>query len=123
MKYFDIFEKLYLIQNIPNLNLCCRFHDALCKINPLREPHLLSNPYELPCSDVACFDCINHHFNIFKRSFQCEKCKQEHKNEHEFQKLDDFKFRDFLNKDVISKLIDDNKISISQLGKLLIILD
>ena len=123
MKYFDFNKKLYLLQNIPNLNLGARFHDTLCKINPLREPHLLSNPYVLPCSDVACFDCINDHFNIFKRSFQCEKCKQEHKNEQEFQKFDDLKLRDFLNKDVISKLIDENKISISKLGKLLMILD
>ena len=120
MKYFDLNKKIYLLQNVPYLKLGSRVHDTLCKINPLREPHLLSNLYLLLCSDVACFDCINDRFNIFKSSFQCEKCKQEHKNE--LVKVDDLKLSEFINQDVIIKLMDENKISISQLGNFLMIL-
>ena len=76
MKYFDFKRKLYLLQNIPNLNFGSGVHDILCKINPSKEPHLLSNPYLLPCSGVACFDCINDRFNIFKRSFNVKNANK-----------------------------------------------
>ena len=81
IKYYDFNFKTYLVQNIPDLSLSLREGGVeFCKLNQYGKPHLLTNPYLLPCGNVACLDCIHRHYNIFKRSFQCIKCNQEHKN-------------------------------------------
>jgi hypothetical protein len=68
----------YFIQKIQiskalNLKDC----DAFCKLNLYKKPHLLFNPYFLPCGNIACLECIYHHDNNFKKTLKCEICNQE----------------------------------------------
>ena len=122
MSYTDFYERTYLIQNIPNLYLSSQVkHSAIsCKLNAFKESHLLLNPYSLPCGYLACLDCINNHFNIFKWSFKCEKCNQEHKFSKESEPLYYSNLNNFLNQDLLITMMNANNLLISQIGKLLI---
>ena len=115
-------ERTYVVLNIPKLYLDSRVgSDAFCKLNPLKESNLLLSPsYSLPCGNLACLDCITHHFNLFKRSFKCEKCNREHKCLKEREQTYFPKFTDFFNQDFINNIIMENKIFISEIGKFLI---
>ena len=51
----------------------------VCDLNPIK-PHLLKNPYLLPCGKSACLDCIYENYNTFLQVFKCynQKCQENH---------------------------------------------
>jgi hypothetical protein len=73
-------KSCYIIQNVPLSVKPQKFLDcdAFCKLNPFKKPHLLSNPYLLPCGNSACLECINQKYNLFQRLLKCQICNQEH---------------------------------------------
>jgi hypothetical protein len=107
----------YLIQNIPLFKSNLPDNEAFCKIiDPFREPHLLSNPYLLPCGGLACLNCIQKRYNLFKRSFDCEICKEEHNLPQKLEPLNSSKMRGLLNEDLLNILSEKNKTAISNIG-------
>ncbi len=71
----------YFIQHVPLTLKPQKILDcnALCKLNPFKKPHLLSNPYLLPCGNSACLECIYQQYNLFQRLLKCQLCNEEHK--------------------------------------------
>ena len=115
------FEKMsYEIQYVPCFNLSS--FDAFCKFNLSKEAHLLRNPYILPCSNLACLDCIYHHYNIFRRSFQCLKCNQAHNLPQEFRPINFSIKNDLFNKTIFFTLIDETKKVISNIDSILFLI-
>jgi hypothetical protein len=58
----------YLTQKVPvsKKSENCFEYNAFCKLNPFKNPHLLSNPHVLPCGNSACLECIYQQYNLFK---------------------------------------------------------
>ena len=58
-----------------------------CKLEPFR-PHLLKNPYLLPCGNSACFECIYECFYFDKLILKCnfQSCKNNHSFRNQFEK-------------------------------------
>jgi hypothetical protein len=103
----------FLIQKVPQIQ--CSNSPVHCKLNRLNTHHLL-NPYPcvLPCRNLACLECIYNHYNLFKRTFKCELCNQDHRLA---QKLyQSISMNELLNKNVTSTLIDENEIVITNIG-------
>ena len=74
----SILKAVFNVRN-NNKSIYCDNNKFLCKINPLRT-HLLKNPYELPCGNISCIECIYSKFNIYTNKFTCgyNECKGEH---------------------------------------------
>jgi hypothetical protein len=77
---------------------------------------LLSNPFLLPCGNMAFLDCTHNRYNMFKSTFYCEICNQNHKLEQQLEPLSKSAVNDLLSENLLNKLIDRNKNLISQIG-------
>ena len=67
----------FIQSNFKPLN--CVNDRYICKMN-LFNVHLLKNPYELPCGNISCLDCIHENYNYYKNEFKCgfQGCKMKH---------------------------------------------
>ncbi len=110
VSHFNQTIKKIPFPNFPDLSV-------YCKINPFKQTHLLSNPYLLPCGYSACLDCINSHYNIFKRIFICPMCKQEHNLKFNQLKASDIGL--LFNQDVCTTISDKLKSVIHDKGRIL----
>jgi hypothetical protein len=107
----------YIIQKIEiskalNLIDC----DAFCKLNLYKKPHLLLNPYLLPCGNIACLECIYHNYNIFKKTLKCEICNQEHAILEQLEPVNKSIIDNLFNQNLFDKLMRKNKNFISDIG-------
>jgi hypothetical protein len=107
----------YFIQKIQiskalNLKDC----DAFCRFNLYKKPHLLLNPYFLPCGNIACLECIYHHYNIFKKTLKCEICNQEHAILEQLEPVNKSIIDNLFNQNLFNKLMSKNKNFISDIG-------
>ena len=88
----------YLIQRVPFPINSEKFKDfdAICKLNPFKKPHLLSNPKLLPCGKFACLEYIYRQYNLFKQCLSCVLCNQEHKLTKQLEETNECTSKDFI---------------------------
>ncbi len=95
LNYFKIFKVIFKYSRVkiadPNLKY-------ICQINPYNK-HVLKNPYELPCGNISCLQCIYDNYNTFTNKFKCsfESFKVYHQLNHHLKK---------------SSIIEDNTIDL-----------
>ena len=91
-----------------------------CKLNTLKNSHLLSNPHVLPCGNLACLECIYNNYNPIKQLLKCEICKHDHKLPPKLQPLNKSSFSDLFTETVFNSLMNYNQTVISKIGKKII---
>jgi hypothetical protein len=77
---------------------------------------LLSNPHLLPCGNAAYLDCNHNRYNMFKSTFYCEICNQNHKLEQQLKPLCKSAINELLSENLLNNLLERNKNVISQIG-------
>ncbi len=109
----------YFIQQVPLTIKAQKFIDcsAFCNFNPFKIPHLLSNPYLLPCGNSACLKCIYQQYNLFQRLLKCQICNEEHKIPKQMEPANLSIISEIYSHNLIHMIsINENKAFISDLG-------
>jgi hypothetical protein len=108
----------YLIQKVPSfLKPDISFDsDQLCKLNPFKKPHLLSNPYFLPCGNAACLQCIYKQYNLHKHTLKCEACNEVHRLPQMLEPYNKPTDYHFVQKYFNNVFLKENRRVISELG-------
>jgi hypothetical protein len=60
----------------------------VCKLNRFNH-HMCRNPYQLPCGNIACLECIYDNYNLFLNKFQCDfdDCRIEHELNNKLERI------------------------------------
>jgi hypothetical protein len=67
-------------------------HDSngfyVCKLNKFNN-HMCRNPYQLPCGNIACLECIYDNYNLFLNKFHCDfnDCGIEHELNNRLERI------------------------------------
>lgn len=60
----------------------------VCKLNRYNQ-HMCRNPYQLPCGNIACLECIYDKYNLFFNKFRCDfdDCCIEHELNNRLERI------------------------------------
>ena len=90
--------------------------DAFCKLNLYKKPHILLNPYLLPCGNAACLQCIYKQYNLHKHTLKCEACNEVHRLPQMLEPYNKPTDYHFVQKYFNNVFLKENRRVISELG-------